>query len=168
MGWLIRYTENNKGALVTRKLCSALVTYFLHFPETWTKCIRHLIYCLCIGQAVPYDSLESAPETSILLQSTPKVKGRAVLWFAAALAEEVGKTDSNLIKQCVTLQLLLLHYPLTQDSHKFHEQLKSNVNDVVPLIAQGISRNIGNEDIDVQFTQEAMKCYQVSEISLLS
>ncbi|RQM06484.1 hypothetical protein DH86_00002304, partial [Scytalidium sp. 3C] len=151
VGWLIRYTENNKGALVTRKLCSALVTYFLHFPETWTKCIRHLIYCLCIGQAVPYDSLESAPETSILLQSTPKVKGRAVLWFAAALAEEVGKTDSNLIKH-----------------HKFHEQLKSNVNDVVPLIAQGISRNIGNEDIDVQFTQEAMKCYQVSEISLLS
>lgn len=57
------------------------------------------MYCLCIGQAVPYEALEESPETALLVQNIPAEKATVVLWFASNLVEEVGKTDSNSMKQ---------------------------------------------------------------------
>jgi hypothetical protein len=48
---------------------------------------------------VPYSALENAPETSILIQNLPNAKTVAVFWFAATLVEEVGRTDSQSMKQ---------------------------------------------------------------------
>ncbi|KAH8821592.1 armadillo-type protein [Xylogone sp. PMI_703] len=143
VGWFIQYSGNGNRPLVIRKLCTTLVAYFLHFSESWTKCIRHLMYCLCVNQSVPYNDLENAPETPLLVQSIPKEKALAVLWFAAALAEEVGRTDLNSIKH-----------------HKFHERLRLNVDDVIPLIARGIVSDTPEAETDTMFIQEAMKCFQ--------
>ena len=104
ISWLLRCVENGEAALVTRKLCSALVAYFLQFSASWTRCIRHVIYCLCLGQAVPYEALDEAPSTDALVQSVSNEKAIVVCWFAAALVEEVARMDSNSMKQYVVSQ----------------------------------------------------------------
>ncbi len=57
------------------------------------------MYCLCANEVLPYESLENAPETDILVQNLSDSKAVAMFWVAATLAEEVGKTDSNSMKQ---------------------------------------------------------------------
>jgi hypothetical protein len=101
ISWLIRCVEGAEGPLVVRKLCSTLVAYFLQFSATWTHCVAHLIYCLCIGQPTPYDALSEAPSSAILTQNISKEKAVVILWFATTLVEDVGKTDSNSMKMYV-------------------------------------------------------------------
>lgn len=99
IGWLIRSVENREGPLVTRKLCSTLVVYFLQFSASWAKCVKHLMYCICIGQVAPYDALDESPDTHQLIQNITSEKATVILWFATNLVEEVGKTDSSSMKQ---------------------------------------------------------------------
>lgn len=107
LGWLVQFVQSHEGPLVMRKLCSTLVVYFLQFSASWTRCVKHLLYCLCMGRVVPYDALKEAPETSNLVQNITDKKATIVLWFASNLVEEVGKTDSNSMKQ-----LSLPHIPM--------------------------------------------------------
>ncbi|CAG8971937.1 hypothetical protein HYALB_00003272 [Hymenoscyphus albidus] len=99
INWLIRCIENAEGPLVTRKLCSTLVAYFFQFPAAWKNCVKHLLYCVCMKTAVPYESLSEAPDTEALVREIPDSKAIAIFWFASTLVEEVGKTDSNSMKQ---------------------------------------------------------------------
>ena len=99
IGWVIRCLQNREGALVVRKLCSTLVAYFLQFSMSWTRCVRHLLYCFCKNEAVPYESLGEAADTPLLIENLEHDKATVVFWFAAALVEEVGKTDSSSMKQ---------------------------------------------------------------------
>jgi hypothetical protein len=59
------------------------------------------MYCLCTNEALPYNSLDDAPETSVLVQNLSDDKAVAIFWVAATLVEEVGKTDSSSMKQWV-------------------------------------------------------------------
>jgi hypothetical protein len=98
--WLIRCVDTSEGSLVMRKLCSTLVAYFMQFSTSWTKCIKHLMYCLCITAPVPFDDPPSgAPTTAVLVHELSDDKAIPILWFASSLVEEVGKTDSSLMKQ---------------------------------------------------------------------
>ena len=97
--WLIRCMETSESALVIRKLCSTFVAYFMQFSTSWERCIKHLMYCLCTNEAVPYTSLDAAPETAVLIQNLSDDKAVAMFWIASTLVEEIGKTDSNSMKQ---------------------------------------------------------------------
>lgn len=141
LGWLIRRLDAGEGALVVRKLCSTLVAYFLQFSVSWTRCIKHLTYCLCLGQTVSYEALGDEPNSAVLIQSISNDKAVAILWFATTLVEEVGKTDSNSMKQ-----------------HKFHERVVPNVEDVIPIIERYVVNQSSAEDVKVR--QEAMRCFQ--------
>jgi hypothetical protein len=134
--------EISEGALVVRKLCSTLVAYFMKFSASWERCVKHLMYCLCTNEARPYSSLAEAPETAVLVQNLTDAKAVAVFWVAATLVEEVGKTDSNSMKQ-----------------HKFHRQVVPNVDDIVPLIRKYIDNN-PTESAYGKVKEEAMKCFQ--------
>lgn len=101
ISWLILSLRRSSSPLVIRKLCSTLVVYFLNFLAAWTRCIRYLVLCLLAGEAVDIVNVENAPETSLLVQSLAPEDFSAALCFSALLAEEVGKTDGNNIKQCV-------------------------------------------------------------------
>jgi hypothetical protein len=96
--WLIRHADPMIGPLVVRKLCSTLVVYFLHFSSLWPNCVKHLIQSMCIGKAIPVESLDRTPDIMVLVERLTPQKASAVLWFCTALAEEVGKTDANHIK----------------------------------------------------------------------
>jgi hypothetical protein len=52
-------------------------------------------------------------------------------------------------------------------SHKFHDQLKLNVDDVVALIAGGLANSLPGEAATTKLRQESMKCFQVSLLAVL-
>jgi hypothetical protein len=99
IGWLVRCLDEHASPLVIRKLCSALVVYFLHFSSSWTRCVQHIIYSLCTSESIPARAHEQAPSISVLVRKLPAGKALAALWFSTTLADEVGKTDANHIKQ---------------------------------------------------------------------
>jgi hypothetical protein len=144
-----------------RKLCSTLVAYFLQFSTSWVRCVRHLIYCLYVNQAVPYSSVAEAPDTPLLIENLSNDKAIVIFWFAAALVEEIGKTDSSSMKQLSEIlcesDYHLVADPLTR--HKFHRRIVPNVTDVVPLIEKYITNSAIT--LDVKGRQEAMRCFQV-------
>jgi hypothetical protein len=160
MGWLIRFVERHEGPLVLRKLCSTLVVYFLQFSASWTRCVKHVIYCLCLGQVLPYGTLEESPETTLLIENITSEKATVVLWFASSLVEEVGKTDSSSMKQ---LSLIRTPISISQANlptrHKFHLRVAPNAEDIVSLIEKYISNDSPKDDVKVR--QEAMRCFQV-------
>lgn len=83
---------DGSGALVLRKLASALVTFFIHFSRLWPDCIQHLLYCLDVGRAVPRDEAKNTPASTIL-QSFDATKFLAAIGFTTVLVEEVAKTE---------------------------------------------------------------------------
>jgi hypothetical protein len=99
LNWLVLLSSRGAGPLVIRKICSTLVIYFLRFSSSWTKCVKHVIYSLSTCEIVPLLALDQAPETSVLLQRLGRDSTMVALWFSTILAEEVGKTDGNNIKQ---------------------------------------------------------------------
>ncbi|KAG4442578.1 hypothetical protein IFR05_001908 [Cadophora sp. M221] len=146
IGWLIRCLNGSESALVVRKLCSTLVAYFLQFSSSWENCVKHLMLCLCTNEALPYVALENSQDTASMVEnisgsktSNSVPKAVALFWFAATLVEEVGKTDSNSMKQ-----------------HKFHLSVVPNVDDIVPLM----SKYINDGSADMKIRQEAMRCFQ--------
>ncbi|KAG0648341.1 Karyopherin [Hyphodiscus hymeniophilus] len=159
IGWLIRCLQNGEGALVLRKLCSTLVAYFLQFSMSWTRCVRHLLYCLNQNEAMPYQSLSGAPDTPVLIDSLSHDKAVVLFWFAATLVDEVGKTDSNAIKQLSGTVVNFLLFLLTFVRHKFHRRVIPNVTDIVPLVEKYISSDSISQ-LNVKARQEAMRCFQ--------
>ena len=99
INWLIRCLETSEGPLVLRKLCSTLVVFFFQFSSSWQNCVKHLIYCVYMRSAVPYESSQDAPDMHSMIRELPDTKAVVIFWFASTLVEEVGKTDSNSIKQ---------------------------------------------------------------------
>ncbi|TVY44332.1 Importin beta-like protein [Lachnellula occidentalis] len=143
VGWLVRCVENAEGPLVMRKLCSTLVSYFLQFSMSWKRCVKHLMYCLCTKRAVPYDdALSESPDIAVLAAELSNETAIAIFWFASSLVEEVGKTDSSLMKQ-----------------NKFHKSVVPNVDDIVPLLSRYLT-NTTPAPTEKRVRQEAMGCYQ--------
>ena len=93
--WLVRLADVGEGPLVLRKLCSTLVAYFLRPSVSWDHCVRHVICCMRFGDIISRDNLSSMPPTGDMLSHLDALKIKTVLWFAAALVEEVGKTNPD-------------------------------------------------------------------------
>ncbi|KAL2017293.1 hypothetical protein VTK56DRAFT_2316 [Thermocarpiscus australiensis] len=141
IGWVIQSLVDGAGAFVTKKLCSALVTYFIHFSHLWPGCVRHFVYCLDIGRGAPVESLDDALETDVLISKLGRQKLRAAVWFATSLVEEVGKTDMNAPKYI-----------------QVHGRLAKNGTDVARLLAGGFSPPPDNSGLKTQ--AEALSCFQ--------
>ncbi|KAI1074084.1 armadillo-type protein [Whalleya microplaca] len=118
ISWLINSLENSSGAIVVRKLCSALVTYFIHYSHTWTRCIFHLLHCLDLNSSVPQENLERSSPAEHIIQTLTLQKFLAVTWFTTALAEEAEKVD---LKSTRYIGL--------------HERLIDNASDATALMA---------------------------------
>jgi len=95
IGWTLQSLADGAGNFVIKKLCTALVTYFMHFSHLWPNCIRHFIYCLDLGRGAPADSLDDALSSEILVGKLDRLKLRVAIWFATTFVEEVGKTDMS-------------------------------------------------------------------------
>ncbi|KAK8004325.1 hypothetical protein PG989_004044 [Apiospora arundinis] len=126
INWLIASLDNGAGSIVIRKLCSALVTHYVHFSHLWPLCIQGLVYCLDLNKGdVLDDAQDAAPVRDIFPSLTPQ-KAISVAWFAAALAEEGEKIDSRSSKYIA-----------------LHERLVRNSQDVATIVGISLSGSAG-------------------------
>lgn len=140
INWVLQSLGEGSAAFVIKKLCSALITFFLHYPSLWANCLRHFVYCLDVGSAVPLESVDEKLPTTVLVEGLEPQKLKLAIWFATALVEEVGKTDMN--------------------SSKFmpvHERTVKNGHDVGCLLARGFeAQNMPGSPIQ----SDTLSCYQ--------
>lgn len=92
--WVVRLVSAAEVAMVLRKTCTCLVSYFLQPAVSWEHCLRHLLCCLTVGDVVSHQHLSLHPPTAVLVGLLSQLQLLTSLWFSASLIEEVGKTDS--------------------------------------------------------------------------
>lgn len=90
--------------MVTKKLCSTLVTFFLRPTVNWTKCVRHIICALNTSHEVHEEGLDDFGPTIDIIQTLSPAQLKAALWFTSMLVEEVGKTEVDSQQQLVQLK----------------------------------------------------------------
>jgi len=95
LDWLMQSIWQNEGLLVTRKICSTLVTFFMVPKSPWFKCIRHLMCCCMAGHAIPENSTYNFPTNTEVAAALYPEQLSAVLTFAQILAEETTKIDNE-------------------------------------------------------------------------
>ncbi|KAI1812852.1 armadillo-type protein [Poronia punctata] len=142
INWLVRSLSDGSGPIVVRKLCSALVTYYIHYSHTWARCLRHLIYSLDRAAAVPLDDVTDALPLEQIIQGLDPQMFLAATWFAAALAEESEKVDTK--------------------STKFiglHESVLANAGDVTALMASALKTG-GETSSSSLVRKESINCLQ--------
>lgn len=148
VGWLVRLVNEDAPPLVVKKLCSTLVVFFIRFPESWPNCLKHLIYCLSVGQARSATEVSDAPSPSHLPITMKPGAKLAALWFAAILVEEVGKVDTKNIK-----------------NHHFYDKILDNEADAVELVKNAIEmpNGLGSipEKFDARVVEAGLKTFQV-------
>jgi len=96
--WLVRLADAREGTLVLRKLCSTLVAYFLRPSVNWDHCVRHIVCCMRSGDVLSSETVSSTGTLGDVLSNLNTLKVTIVLWFAAALVEEVGKVNPNSVQ----------------------------------------------------------------------
>ncbi|KAJ2895920.1 hypothetical protein MKZ38_006038 [Zalerion maritima] len=136
--WLITALDQGSGAMALKKLCSALVTYFIHFSTSWHFCVRHLIYCLAEHKAASIKDIDGAPKTNEILGTLSPRAIQVALWFAGSLVEDANKTDINSPK----------YIPL-------HGRIVDNMPDLVTLLTHGMDTKSEHTS-----QEEALKCLQ--------
>lgn len=135
--WLIASTQDPSAVIVTKKLCSALVTHFIHYSHTWQRPVGHLLCSLQHGQPVPAsDSPTLAADAAKTLTANHAL---TAVWFTASLVEEAGKTDLKSTKYI-----------------SLHERLVSSAEDVTVLL--GSFLGAGGNSTSTQVQQEAIAC----------
>lgn len=95
---LILAIDHGSSPMVIKKICSALVTFFIQFPHAWVSPICHLAASLYEGQYAAPEPVGGAETTKAHLRNIGTMQFSAILWFAMVLVEEAGKTDANSIK----------------------------------------------------------------------
>ncbi|KAI1094600.1 ARM repeat-containing protein [Rostrohypoxylon terebratum] len=121
ISFLIISLRDGTAGFVVKKICSTLVTYFVHYSHTWSKCIRHLAYSLDKRTSVPIDGIDTTSPFDSVVQSLEIKNFYAITWFARFLANEAEKIDTKSTK----------YLPL-------HQRLLDNAGDVATLLAHGI------------------------------
>ncbi|TKA78591.1 hypothetical protein B0A55_03875 [Friedmanniomyces simplex] len=94
ISWLVRLSRQGEGAMVIRKLCSTLTTYFVRSPTLWQRPLTHVGVSLQTGDSITEDEANdvSAERLSKALNPSETV---ILLWFSATLADEVSRLDGN-------------------------------------------------------------------------
>ncbi|MCJ1247252.1 hypothetical protein MMC30_004466 [Trapelia coarctata] len=138
--WLVQLTSGNEGALVVRKLCSALVAYFLQPAAAWTFCIRHILSCFQANSAVSEDSVKQTQLSTEQIYQLDTSKVTTALWFAISLVEEAGKIGFDSIQ-----------------THRPQERVAANVADIIQLLTFALELDISVNGVLVQ---EGVKCLQ--------
>ncbi|KAI1826185.1 armadillo-type protein [Xylaria intraflava] len=139
--WLTRSLNDGSGPIVIRKLCSALVTYYIHYSHTWPKCVHHLLHCLGRNVTVPAEEPTDALPSEQVIQGLDTQRFLAATWFATSLAEETEKVDTKSTKYI-----------------GLHERVLDNGNDVAALMTGALTPSNGVPNILIQ--KEAINCLQ--------
>ena len=109
IGWLILLINAEERSLVLKKLCSALIAYFLKPSMPLDQCIRLLMVSFNTGRAVSPDSMnDQQPSTASLIAMLDVHHLQVILWFAESLVEEVNKINGASLQTYPTLVCTVL------------------------------------------------------------
>ncbi len=136
---LIRLVNRGESALVIKKLCSALVAYYLLPSTLWSRPVFNVMVSLSQRQGFDISGLS----TLDLAQSLSNHQLLAALWFSMGLAEEA--------KQALVVNEQSLRYDM---------RVAANTEDVASLLYASIDIRIPQDGIGIQRIQEALKCSQ--------
>lgn len=127
--------------MVLKKMCSTLATYFIRSPTLWQHPLLHLVACLQQGDTVNEPTIEdSAKAVASIIPTLSAQQLVAVLWFAATLAEDVGKVDSNTLAHA-----------------RIHAQMESIVREANAILTFSFSQS--NAPTGSGVKREAIACY---------
>ncbi|KAH7038000.1 armadillo-type protein [Microdochium trichocladiopsis] len=135
--WLITSTQDQSAVIVTKKLCSALVTHFIHYSHVWQRPVGHLVRSLQNGQPAPVE--DSPARVGEAIEAFSTERALTAIWFTASLVEEAGKTDLKSTKYI-----------------GLHERLVASAEDLTALLGSFL-RSSGN-NASAQVRQEAITC----------
>lgn len=162
VGWFVKSLDDGSGALVIRKLSSALVTFFLHFPTRWESCIRHLCWSLSEGAHLSQERISPTSDLSGLLQSLHPRKLQAALWFSGTLVDESSKVEMNSAKQYHAPHPLKETFNSHFCSSGLYNSLMSNAPDALALMSYVLNHGTFADPADSSIRRDSMTCLQVS------
>lgn len=95
LGWYLESLQKVSGRLVTRKLVSAIATYFFRFYRLWPHYLAHLVGCLAAGQTRPMLGTKESINVETALASLDGQRAQAALWVATHIVEDASRLDMN-------------------------------------------------------------------------
>ena len=93
--WYLAALSRNDSSLVTRKLASALSTFFIHFSQLWPNCVLHLLVCLASFKGCPPNKVNGDVELSMVAETLGSLQIQPALWVVTNIAEDTAKLDIN-------------------------------------------------------------------------
>jgi hypothetical protein len=97
--WYLESFTQGSSLLVSRKLSSALATFFIHFHRLWKNYIRHLLLCLASRQVHDTSAIDESADLSELMGGLSPVQTRAALWVIINVMEDASRVDLNAEKK---------------------------------------------------------------------
>ncbi|KJZ75979.1 hypothetical protein HIM_04435 [Hirsutella minnesotensis 3608] len=137
INWYLDSLLRSDGPLVSRKLSSALATYFLHFHSLWPRFVRHLAVCLASRQSRPLDFVDDTVNVVRNVFNLPSKHIQAALWVVTSVMEDVARIDLN--------------------THKaLYDAILQNVTDVVDLMSGCLTA----QSCDAASFADCARCFQ--------
>ncbi|OAQ88168.1 armadillo-type fold protein [Purpureocillium lilacinum] len=131
--------RGRSGSLVSRKLSSAIATFFLHFHRLWPAYIRHLLVCLAARQSLDPSSVDETVGTADILARLDSAQLQAVTWVVTSVMEDAARFDMN-----------------AANNAGLYDAVMENTTDAVALMAVCLSPHLG----DPAAHGDAVKCLQ--------
>lgn len=103
VGWYLDAIAQGTSPLVSKKLSSALATFFLRYHQLWPRYICHLIFCFASHQIYRPDLVDPSLDIATFAQKLEPQKIQAILWVATTVAEDATKVDLNTATKYVAL-----------------------------------------------------------------
>ena len=136
---LVRLVGHGESALVVKKLCNALIAYYLLPSTTWQQPVFDLMVSLANGQGIVIGDLSHLE----IAKSLGNFQLLAILWFAMGLAEEAKQAH------LINIQSL-----------KYDARVGTNVHDVATLLQASMDVSARRDGISAKHVQEGTKCFQ--------
>ncbi|KAK4548445.1 hypothetical protein LTR36_009355 [Oleoguttula mirabilis] len=141
ISWLVRLVRDGEGALVTRKLCLTLTTYYLRTPTLWQRPLLHVASSMQNGDALPESSVDTARGMDVAIQNLDVNQIVALLWLSSTVAVEIGRMENN-----------------TPGHAQLHNQMEVIVQDASSLMGRAFSQS--TNDANAKVKGEALKSFQ--------
>lgn len=140
ISWFVRLVSRGESALVTRKLCSTLTTYYLRSPVHWKRPLLHAALSLQSRDAASEPDPDASVNMANICKSLSMPQVVSLLWFAGTLADEVGRMENN-----------------TPAHARRHAQMEVIVEDASSLLRHAFSPVA--DEAGARLRAEALRCY---------
>ncbi|KAK8146352.1 hypothetical protein G3M48_003209 [Beauveria asiatica] len=139
IGWYVNLTRQAGSRLVTRKLVSALSTFFLRYHTIWPRFLDHIGVCLANNQACCPDTVETSLQMSHIIEMLGQRQMQALLWVATHVVEDILRLDPNSAKNATSYKAVL---------------------DSTPSFKTILSKTLQSKGVPAPILEDAIKCLQ--------